>query len=45
VLSRQVKPALVDVNGHNGRPHGGRDLYAESAHPSHANKYSHVIRL
>jgi hypothetical protein len=35
---------LVDVNGHNGRPDGGSDLYAESTDSSHAHKYSHVIR-
>src|ERR1035437_939561 len=44
VPGRQVKPSLVDVNGHNGRPHGGSDLYAESTDSSHAHKYSHVLR-
>src|ERR1039457_6597578 len=44
VLSSHIEPAAVDVNGHNCRTHGSSDLYAESAHSSHAHKYRYVIR-
>ena len=44
MLGDQIKPGLVNVNRYDRSTQRGSDLYAESADPSHANEYSHVIR-